>query len=256
MHPSTSCRKSYKESATKYRRGLKSRKNWAKEGSYSSIFTRIKCEYSREPCFRTIIFDMLIFCLFMNYVILSPPCWRNVDRIFAYNLRCGKGTASFPYVALRFRTLPYGVNGALVPNSTTRTPATDTTNGRALITTILQLVVQQIHHQLTNICHIPTSWYVEMLGSGMRCGKFVAELLWLLVRWWCPLMALYTMSLARDRVVEFGPYSTQCHVWRSLNGVNITLHVTRPSADAVTECSVTMTLINYMSQTSVAHFSS
>jgi len=35
------------------------------------------------------------------------------------------------------------------------------------LTTILQLVVQQIHHQRTNICHIPTSWHVEMLGSGI-----------------------------------------------------------------------------------------
>jgi len=41
----------------------------------------------------------------------------------------------------------------LVPNSATRTPATDmlynTANGR--------LAVQQIHHQRTKICHIPTS---------------------------------------------------------------------------------------------------
>jgi len=41
----------------------------------------------------------------------------------------------------------------------------NTTNGRA--TTILQRVVQQIHHQRTKICHIPTSGHVEMLGSGV-----------------------------------------------------------------------------------------
>ena len=36
------------------------------------------------------------------------------------------------------------------------------------LTTILQLVVRQIHHQKrTKICHIPTSWHVEMLGSGV-----------------------------------------------------------------------------------------
>ena len=40
----------------------------------------------------------------------------------------------------------------LEPNSTTRTPATNTTNE---------------HHQRTKICHIPTSWHVEMLGSGI-----------------------------------------------------------------------------------------
>jgi len=39
-----------------------------------------------------------------------------------------------------------------------RTPPTDE------LTTILQLVVQQIHHQRTEICHIPTSWHVDMLG--------------------------------------------------------------------------------------------
>ena len=40
----------------------------------------------------------------------------------------------------------------LVPNSTTRTPATDTTNGRAHIT-----ILQQIHHQRTKICHLQCS---------------------------------------------------------------------------------------------------
>ena len=43
------------------------------------------------------------------------------------------------------------------------------------LTTILQLVVQQIHHQRTKICHIPTSWHVETLGSvALRCGKFLS----------------------------------------------------------------------------------
>jgi len=62
----------------------------------------------------------------------------------------------------------------LVPNSTTRTPATNSGYGHHQrtpptdeLTTILQLVVQQIHHQRTKICHIPTSWHVEMLGSGI-----------------------------------------------------------------------------------------
>jgi len=32
---------------------------------------------------------------------------------------------------------------------------------------VLQLVVQQIHHQQIKICHIPTSGHVEMLGSGI-----------------------------------------------------------------------------------------
>jgi len=33
------------------------------------------------------------------------------------------------------------------------------------LATILQLVVQHIHHQRTKICHNSTSWHVEMLGS-------------------------------------------------------------------------------------------
>ena len=41
------------------------------------------------------------------------------------------------------------------------TPPTDE------LTTVLQLVVQQIHHQRTKICHIPKSWHVEMLGCGI-----------------------------------------------------------------------------------------
>jgi len=50
------------------------------------------------------------------------------------------------------------------PNSTTRTPATNT---------------GYRHHQRTKICHIPTSWHVEMLGSGIAmwqiCCRIVAS---------------------------------------------------------------------------------
>ena len=45
------------------------------------------------------------------------------------------------------------------------------------LTTILQLVVQQIHHQRTKICHIPTSWHVEMLGCGIAMWQ-------IFVCWW------------------------------------------------------------------------
>jgi len=62
----------------------------------------------------------------------------------------------------------------------------DTTNG---LTTILQLVVQQIHHQRANICHIPTSWHVEMLGSDIVmwqiCCRIVVSSSVGGVRWWC-----------------------------------------------------------------------
>ena len=51
------------------------------------------------------------------------------------------------------------------PNSTTRTPATNITNE---------------HHQRTKNCHIPTSWHVEMLGSGIAmwqiCCRIVVSL--------------------------------------------------------------------------------
>jgi len=33
------------------------------------------------------------------------------------------------------------------------------------LTTTLQLVVQQIHHQRTKICHIPKSWHVEVCDN-------------------------------------------------------------------------------------------
>ena len=57
-----------------------------------------------------------------------------------------------------------------VPNSTTRTPATDMlyniTNGRAHNNSTT-CCIQQIHQQRPKICHIPTSWHIEMLGSGI-----------------------------------------------------------------------------------------
>ena len=66
----------------------------------------------------------------------------------------------------------------LVPYSTTRTPAGTccTTPPTDELTTILQFVVQQIHHQRTNIFYvIPTSWhtYVEMLGSGIAMWQIM-----------------------------------------------------------------------------------
>jgi len=78
-------------------------------------------------------------------------------------------TAIFHARCYRQNLMLPSFQSVLVPNSTTRhrlrtcctTPPTNE------LTTILQLVVQQIHHQRTQICHIPTSWHVEMLGSGI-----------------------------------------------------------------------------------------
>jgi len=62
-----------------------------------------------------------------------------------------------------------------------RTPPTDE------LATILQLVLQQIHHQRTKICHIPTSWHVEMLGSGIAMRQICCRLL----LWVRPLVASF-----------------------------------------------------------------
>jgi len=52
-----------------------------------------------------------------------------------------------------------GYSSPLVPDTTTRNRLQTccTTPPADELTTVLQLVVQQIHHQGTNICHIPTS---------------------------------------------------------------------------------------------------
>jgi len=79
-----------------------------------------------------------------------------------------------------------------------RTPPTDE------VTTILQLVVQQSHHQRTKICHIPTSWHVEMLGSGIAmwqicCGIVVSSSVGGVVqhvRSRCPCSGVWALVLA------------------------------------------------------------
>jgi len=84
----------------------------------------------------------------------------------------------------------------LVPNTTTRTPATDmlynTTNGQKFA---------------TSQCQRPTSRHVQMLGCGKFLsfgGEFVVQVVELLST--CPLVMLYNMSVAGVRVVEFGTY--------------------------------------------------
>jgi len=60
------------------------------------------------------------------------------------------------------------------------------------LTAILQLVVQQSHHQRTKICHIPTSGHVEMLGSVIATWRICCRI-------------VVSSSVAGVRVVEFGP---------------------------------------------------
>ena len=136
----------------------------------------------------------------------------------------------------------------LVPNSTTRTPATDmlcnTTKGHHQwtssrqvvdfvqhvrsrlnllysillatptdeLTTVLQLVVQQIHHQRTKICHIPISWHVDMLGSGIVMWQIYCTTSCRIVVS-LSVGVLYNMSVADVRVVEFGTYGAMSSVF-------------------------------------------
>ena len=68
------------------------------------------------------------------------------------------------------------------------------------LTTILRFVVQQIHHQPTKICHIPTSWHVEMLGSGIATWQICCTTS-------CRIVVSSSVgdtSAAGVRVVEFG----------------------------------------------------
>jgi len=71
----------------------------------------------------------------------------------------------------------------LEPNSTTRTPATNTSYE---------------HHQRTKICHIPTSWHVEMFGSGIAMWHFFCRIVVSLsvggVRSRCPCSGVWLLA--------------------------------------------------------------
>jgi len=75
------------------------------------------------------------------------------------------------------RRFPHWSRSTLVPNSTTRTPATDmlynTTNGRAHNNSATYLVAQQNHHQRTKIA---TSQHLDMLGSGIAMWQIFVRL--------------------------------------------------------------------------------
>ena len=58
------------------------------------------------------------------------------------------------------------VSPELEPNSTTRTPATNTSYTNTT----------NEHHQWAKICHIPTSWHVEMLGSGIAMWQICCRI--------------------------------------------------------------------------------
>ena len=78
-----------------------------------------------------------------------------------------------------------------MPSSTTRTPATDTlyntTNG---------------HHQRTSSQQFYNLLYNKF--SRLRTCCTTSTTCCELVRWWCPLVVLYNVSVAGVRVAEFG----------------------------------------------------
>jgi len=89
----------------------------------------------------------------------------------------------FSYSSANSKWSSRAICHCLEPNSTTRTPATNTTNE---------------HHQQTKICHIPTSWHVEMLGSGIAMWQIC-----------CRIVVSLSVGGVRSRgvrVVEFGSY--------------------------------------------------
>jgi len=53
-------------------------------------------------------------------------------------------------------------------------PATDTTKDELITHTTG--CTQQSHHQRTKICHIPKSWHVEMLGSGIAMWQICCRI--------------------------------------------------------------------------------
>jgi len=82
------------------------------------------------------------------------------------------------------------------------------------LTTILQLVVQQIHHQRTKIL-CPTSGHVEMLGSGIAMWQICCTASCRIIVTNRPLVVLYYTYVAGVRVVEFGTYC--CTVFDNLD---------------------------------------
>jgi len=115
-----------------------------------------------------------------------PPCLQLIsspvyDSVVAISVICV--ISSFPEV--RMNTVSAKLHytdtgyGHVVYN---------TANGRARNNSTACCRLQQIHHQWTKICHIPTSWHVEMLGSGIAmwqicCTTSCRECE--LVCWWC-----------------------------------------------------------------------
>ena len=171
---------------------------------------------------------------------------RAVYNLVTHNIAIENSFSNNRVPAVPHRTNIMLCTAKKSPNSTTRTPATDmsynTTNGH-IHNNILQLVAQQICHIAMPEPNISTCqdvgmwqifvrwrWFCRTVVSSsvsgvvqhVRSQQDVVQQIYPatdvlyniynlseLVRWWCPLVALYNMSISGARLVEFGTNSAR-----------------------------------------------
>ena len=94
---------------------------------------------------------------FMVYTIYESFEWQQASKMLYFGWQVLHCIPCFDHTLTKCQTPLHGHR----LRTCCTTPPTDE------LTTILQLVVHQIHHKRTKICYIPTSWHVDMLGSGI-----------------------------------------------------------------------------------------
>jgi len=108
-----------------------------------------------------------------------------LSTFFIYSTKLRMSVTLLPFLPRDALCALRGICQTPLCGNRLRTPVPPTDE----LTTILQLVVQQIHHQRTKNCHIPTSGHVEMLGSAIAmwqiCCRIVVSSSVGGVRWWC-----------------------------------------------------------------------
>ena len=135
------------------------------------------------------------------------------DRIFAASLcpRCRSATELCYINAAKILTYCYGISHLLAfidagPNYELRTPATNITNGHHQRTSSQQFynlccttksppTDKNLPHPSILTCRDVGLWHCDVANLLQNCCE--------LVRWWCPLVVLYNMSVAGVRVVEY-----------------------------------------------------
>ena len=133
----------------------------------------IHCAYSRRD-----VQAELAWVVWLNTKTVTHLS-SNSTRRWATTLMCCNATIDEPNRQLYTLKIQIRYTGiGITPSPRTSTKCQTPLHGHRLrtccttpptdeLTTILQLVVQQIHHQRTKICHIPTSWHVEMFDYGI-----------------------------------------------------------------------------------------